>query len=143
MNGLPTGRNWWLLFAGWLAAAAASLGSLFFSEVMELSPCVLCWYQRAAMFPLALILAAALFPADPRCVRYALPVAATGALVALYHSLLFAGVIPAGMQPCTQGVPCTDESARLWSFVTIPLLSFAAFAFIIGCLLGVKKDTAT
>jgi len=142
MNGWHDGRNWWLLFAGWLAAAAASLVSLFFSEVMGLTPCVLCWYQRAAMFPLVLILAAALFPADPHCIQYALPVAAAGALAALYHSLLFAGIIPAGLQSCTQNVPCTDESARLWGFITIPLLSFTTFAFIIGCLLGVKKDTA-
>ncbi|WP_086924644.1 disulfide bond formation protein B [Variovorax sp. JS1663] len=27
---------------------AATLGSLFFTEVMQLQPCVLCWYQRIA-----------------------------------------------------------------------------------------------
>jgi disulfide bond formation protein DsbB len=101
----------WLLFAGWLVATAASLGSLFFSEVMGVIPCVLCWYQRVAMYSLAFILAVALFPTDPRSVRYALPIAIVGALTALYHFLLLAGVIPAELQPCSQGVPCTDENA--------------------------------
>ncbi len=55
--------------------------------------------------------------------------------------LLLAGVIPAEIQPCSQGVPCKDENGRLWSFITIPLLSFLAFTFIIGYLLGIKKDT--
>ena len=52
-------RSWRLLFSAWLVAMAATLGSLFFSEVMELVPCVLCWYQRIFMFPLAVVLLAA------------------------------------------------------------------------------------
>jgi hypothetical protein len=55
--------------------------------------------------------------------------------------LLLAGVIPAELQPCSPGVPCTDENARLRSFITIPLLSLLAFTFIIGCLFDIKKDT--
>jgi disulfide bond formation protein DsbB len=43
----------------WLASLAGTLGSLFFSEVMQLQPCLLCWYQRIAMFPLVLVLASA------------------------------------------------------------------------------------
>ena len=64
---------WMLVFACWAVATAATLGALFFSEVMELPPCALCWYQRIAMFPLVLILAAGLFPFDLRVIRYALP----------------------------------------------------------------------
>lgn len=55
--------------------------------------------------------------------------------------LLLAGMISAELQPGSQGVPCTDETARLWGFIKIPLLSFLAFTFIIGCLLSIKKDT--
>ena len=61
---LDTG--WLLLFAAWLLVTAASLGSLFFSEIMELPPCSLCWYQRVFMFPLVLVLFMGLFPFDPR-----------------------------------------------------------------------------
>ena len=54
-----------------LLVATATLGSLFFSEVMELPPCSLCWAQRIFMFPLAIILLQALLPLDPGVVRYA------------------------------------------------------------------------
>ena len=47
--------DWLLIFGAWLIAAGSTLGSLFFSEVMELIPCVLCWYQRIFLFPLAII----------------------------------------------------------------------------------------
>jgi disulfide bond formation protein DsbB len=49
-------RDWNLLFACWLIASGSALGSLFFSDVMGFAPCVLCWYQRVALFPLVLIL---------------------------------------------------------------------------------------
>ncbi len=45
------------LYLAWFVAVLATVGSLFFSEVMKLPPCVLCWYQRIAMYPLTIILA--------------------------------------------------------------------------------------
>ncbi len=131
--------HWNMIFVCWLIAAIATLGSLFFSEVMERVPCVLCWYQRIFMFPLAFILAVGLLPFDPRCVRYALPIAVVGWLVAFYHCLLYMGFIPESMQPCTQGVSCADVKLELFSFVTIPLLSLLAFTLIVALLLAVRK----
>ena len=97
--------GWGLLFAAWLVAAAATLGSLFFSEVMGVPVCSLCWYQRIALYPLALIMAMGLFPFDPRVLRYGLALAGAGWLIAMYHVLLLVGVVPERMQPCRQGVP--------------------------------------
>ena len=80
-----------------------------------------------------------LFPFDVRCVRYALPIAIAGWAVALYHCLLYLGVIPESMQPCTQGLSCADVKIELYGFVTIPLLSLIGFTFIIALLLLVQK----
>ncbi|MBT6325734.1 MAG: disulfide bond formation protein B, partial [Bdellovibrionales bacterium] len=44
-----------LIFFCWIIALLSTLGSLFFSEIMEFTPCVLCWYQRIAMYPLVII----------------------------------------------------------------------------------------
>ena len=126
---------WALVFGCWVVAGASTLGALFFSEVMELPPCVLCWYQRIFMFPLVILLPLGLFPFDPRIVRYALPLAVGGWLVAAFHLLLIAGIIPESMKPCTQGVPCADVQIQWLGFVTIPLLSFVAFSTI--CALAV------
>jgi len=134
-------NDWLLIFSAWLIAAVSTLGSLFFSEVMELIPCVLCWYQRIFLFPLAIILLIGLFPLDKKVVNYALPLAIIGLLFTVYHSLLFFGVIPENLQPCSQGVSCTDDNMELFGFLPIPLLALIAFLMIIILLL--KSTTRT
>ncbi len=121
---------WPFVFAAWLVATVATLGALFLSEVVGVAPCALCWYQRAFMFPLVFVLGTGLFPLDRRVVRYAAPLVAAGWLLALYHLLLTRGVIPAGMSPCTQGVPCSEDPVAWFGFVTIPLLSLLSFTAI-------------
>jgi disulfide bond formation protein DsbB len=133
-NSAPIG--WTLVFSAWLIATASTLGALFLGEVMGYAPCVLCWYQRIAMFPLVLVLAAGLFPFDRRVIRYALPLAVAGWAVALFHLALIAGWIPENIKPCQQGVPCADVQVVWLGFVTIPLLSVASFSLIAALLLA-------
>jgi len=130
---------WFLLFASWLLAAIATIGSLFFSEIMGIEPCSLCWYQRIFMYPLVVILLIGMFPPDFRVVRYALPLAVLGWGVAVYHYLLYTGYIPENMQPCSEGVSCTDIDLELLGFITIPMLSVFSFTAIIALLLGYRK----
>jgi disulfide bond formation protein DsbB len=131
--------DWAILFATWLLAAGATLGSLFFSEVMELTPCTLCWMQRIFMFPLAIILLSGLFPFDRSVVRYALPLSAIGAAVATYHLLLQLGTIPESAAPCRQGVSCSEAQLAIFGFVSIPLLSLIVFASVSGMLIWLKR----
>lgn len=123
-------RVWTPIFLAWLVAAGSTLGALFFGEVMKLPTCVLCWYQRIFMFPLVLILPMGLFPLDAKVVRYALPLGLAGLAVAVFHQLLVAGVVPETVQPCQQGVPCSQTVIEWFGFLTIPLLSVAAFSLI-------------
>ena len=134
-------KSWHWLFLAWLVALAATLAALFLGEVMGVLPCMLCWYQRIAMFPLVIILAAGLMPFDDRCVRYALPLAVAGWLVALYHCLLYWGVIPKDLVPCGEGASCTDVKAVLFGFVPVPLLSLVAFSLVVVFLSIVKKGS--
>jgi len=134
-------NDWLLIFSAWLIAAVSTLGSLFFSEVMELIPCVLCWYQRIFLFPLAIILLIGLFPLDKKVVNYSLPLAIIGLLFTVYHCLLFFGVIPENLQPCSQGVSCTDDNMELFGFLPIPLLALIAFLMIIILLLKTRSRT--
>jgi len=131
-------RRWSWIFIAWLVATVSTLGALFLGEVMGYTPCVLCWHQRIAMFPLVLVLAAGLFPFDPRVVHYALPLAVAGWLLAAFHLALVAGWIPESIKPCQQGVPCSDVQITWFGFVTIPLLSVVAFSIIAGLLLATK-----
>ena len=126
--------GWNLVFACWLIATASTLGALFFSEVMRLPPCVLCWYQRIFLFPLVVVLPIGLFPFDPKVVRYALPLSVFGGSIAVFHVLLSYGLIPESIGPCALDVPCALNQVEWFGFVSIPLLSLAAFAVIIGAL---------
>src|SRR5210317_828093 len=133
--------SWNILFFCWLVASVSAMGSLFFSYVMEFAPCVLCWYQRIFLFPLVIILATGLFPVDKSVVKYALPLAIAGWLTAAYHNLLYAGIIPESIQPCSQGVSCTEEYINLFGFLSIPMLSLLSFSAIISLLIILKMRT--
>ena len=122
----------------WIIALVASLAVLFIGEVLGQTPCVLCWFQRAFMFPLAIILGIAAFRSDRAVVPYGLALAFGGGLVAFYHSLLYVGVIPAPIVPCTGGPSCSGESMAIGG-VPLPLLSLAAFALILTRLLNFQR----
>src|SRR5688572_2943801 len=134
-----TERDWNLLFACWVIASGSALGSLFFSDVMGFAPCVLCWYQRMALFPLVLILPMGLFPFDAKAAKFALPLTAAGLLTAIYHNLLYAGLIPKSIQPCAHGVPCTEKYIEFFGFISIPLLSLLAQAAMTALLIIVMR----
>jgi len=135
--------NWTLLFLGWLLVSVSTTISLFFSSVLEYEPCVLCWYQRICLFPMTFILAAGLFPTfDKSVIKYALPLSIAGGLTAFYHTLLYAGIIPENIQPCSKGVSCTEKYIELFGFVSIPMLSFLAFSTLIALLLFLKRRTS-
>ena len=126
--------GWSLVFIAWFVVTIATAGSLFFSEVMEIPICELCWYQRVAMYPLVLILALSLFPYDPRVVRVAGALAAMGGFIALFQVLLVAGIIPEKIRPCVQGIPCSETHITLLGFLNIPTLSLLTFS-LVGILL--------
>jgi len=135
----PVRGLWPPLFLAWLIALLATAGALFLGEVMGMTPCVLCWYQRIAMFPLVVILGVGLLEPDGRSVRYTLPLAWAGWGIALYHCLIFWGVISEALAPCSKGSSCVDADVQVASFVPIPLLSLIAFTGILALLWAAKR----
>jgi disulfide bond formation protein DsbB len=123
-------HSWTMMFICWMIASIATLGSLFFSEYMQFPPCVLCWYQRIAMYPLVVIFAAATFFKTKDMFFYSFPLTVTGLFIAIYHNLLNYEIIPESASPCVQGVSCTTEYISWFGFLTIPFLSFIAFSII-------------
>lgn len=123
-------KKWILVFSAWLLAAVSTMGSLFFSEVMRLPPCILCWYQRICMYPLVVILLMGLFPYDRKVVKFSLPLALIGWVIAFYHNLLYYNILPESASPCVQGISCTTVQLNWLGFITIPLLALIAFSLI-------------
>jgi disulfide bond formation protein DsbB len=125
---------WSALFLAWLIATLATAGALFLGEVMGMTPCVLCWYQRVTMFPLVLVLGVGLLYSDQRSVRYAMLLAGVGVAIALYHCLVFWGLISEALVPCGKGPSCADLDLQVAGVVPIPLLSLIAFTAIAALL---------
>lgn len=122
---------WTLLFLAWLIALVATLGALFIGEVLGQTPCQLCWYQRIAMFPLAVILGIACLRNDFAVRQYVIPIAIAGTAFALWHNLLYFGVIPETIEQCGKTLPCTGDGMLIHGLVPIPALSLTAFGFIL------------
>ena len=114
----------------WSTALLATLGSLYFSEIMKLPPCVLCWFQRIMLYPLVFVIGTGIIRKDPDLPYYVLPLSITGLLIAVYHNLLYYGIIPESITPCSTGISCTTRQIEILGFITIPLLSLLAFTFI-------------
>lgn len=127
-----------LPYLAWIIALVGAVGSLFFSEVMDLPPCALCWYQRIALYPLVLIIGTGIIMRDRRMKIYALPFAVIGLAISIYHNLLYYGLIPEGITPCTEGVPCNAVQIEWLGFITIPLMGLGAFVALTLCLLFYK-----
>ena len=134
--------GWFWIMTAWCVALIATTGALFIGEVMGMAPCVLCWYQRIAMFPLALVLGMAFYSDDRRGAVYALPLAIAGAAVAGYHSLLAAGLVPRAWVPCAVGVSCADQKLDFFYGIELPWLSLTAFIVIAVSLCLYLRKTA-
>lgn len=128
-----------IIFLSFLVATIATLGSLFFSEIMQFVPCSMCWYQRIFMYPLVLIFLINLLYPDRFIFKYAMPIVVTGWLFSFYHNLLMFKIIPESVVPCVQGVPCSTVYINWFGFITIPFLSFIAYSTILVLLVILKK----
>jgi disulfide bond formation protein DsbB len=121
------------LALAWLVAVVATGGSLFLSEVAAFPPCILCWYQRIAMYPLVLVLGVAAWRRDPGVRPYAGPLVGVGLAIAGYHCLLQHAPSLSAVA-CDPRAPCTMDWIWEFGYVSIPLMAASAFA-LIGVLL--------
>ena len=84
------------------------------------------------MYPLVAIVGVGILRRDDTWVYTALPLAGVGLAVAIFHSLLQWGIIPAEISPCNAIVSCATKQISLLGFVTIPFVSALSFAIIVG-----------
>jgi disulfide bond formation protein DsbB len=135
-----TGR--YALLIVFLLSAGCLVGSLFIQYVVLLNPCVLCWWQRIFMYPIALITGVALIKnvKFSDIADYVLVLAIPGAAVSLYQHLL--QMLPAGsLIPCDASGDCAVRSVFEFGYITLPWLALSAFAlFILIAFIARKKN---
>lgn len=127
------------LYLAFIVAILGVFGSLYFSEVRHFAPCVLCWWQRIFLYSTTVILAVAIIKKDTKAHQYVLPLMWIGLAISLFQNLLYYGIIPEQLAPCTAGISCTTKFISWFGFVSIPLLALLAFVAIILLIMNYKK----
>lgn len=130
-----------LILLSFIISLVATLGSLFFSEVMQFIPCSMCWYQRIFMYPLVLIFLINLLYPEDKIFKYTFVLICIGLLFSIYHNLLMFGIISEDMVPCVQGVPCSTVYINWFGFITIPFLSFIAYFLLFILQIQIYKNS--
>lgn len=128
------------ILLSFIISLSATLGSLFFSEIMQFVPCSMCWYQRIFMYPLVFIFLINLLYPDDKVFKYTFILILIGFLFSIYHNLLMFGIISEDMVPCVQGIPCSTIYLNWFGFITIPLLSFVAYFLLFILQLLIYKN---
>lgn len=124
-----------------LVAAVATGGSLYLSEVAHFVPCRLCWYQRAAMYPLVPVLGLAAWRGWWPARRVALAVAVAGGLVSCWHILVENFPSLESATACDPANPCSLIWVRRLGYLTIPTMALSAFALIAALMLIGRPPT--
>lgn len=124
-----------ILYLIWVFSLIATLGSLYFSEILKYEPCKLCWIQRILMYPIAINGAIAVIRKDYNYVFYAIPLSVLGILISGYHYGIQKSLFSFGSNDFCGRVSCFGQYVNWFGFISIPLLSLVAFTII--TLLGV------
>ncbi len=91
------------------------------------------------MYPLVIILGAAIVMEVTNFEYIVLTMTAIGGLISIYHNLLQYRIIPESLAPCSAGVSCTINYHFWFGFLTVPLLSLIVFVVITACMLIYRK----
>lgn len=118
-------------------ALAATLGSLFYSEIAEFPPCDLCWFQRIFMYPLVVLLGLAWVKKDKRISFYSLPLAMIGLIFSVYHNYIYYTAKESNF--CSIINPCTQKYIVGFDYISIPFMALIAFIAISLLLLFKRK----
>lgn len=119
------------LYCAWLLSLISVLFSMYFSDVKHLEPCHMCWLQRIALFPLALILGVACYRGFLGISIYVLPQLILGFLIAIYQITIQEIPDFNPIDICGGGPSCSQKQLIGLGPITIPMLSATAFLLLI------------
>jgi disulfide bond formation protein DsbB len=137
------------LFFGGIVALTATAGSLFYSEVLGYTPCLLCWYQRILMYPIVALFAVALIAKARDVYKYVLALSIPGFVLATYHyfvqifDITTNCVAPGGRELIEEAGQCTMRYVFDFGFLSIPFMAAVAFLLItLISLLALRRDVS-
>jgi disulfide bond formation protein DsbB len=105
----------------------AIVGSLVYQYVLGYPPCILCWYQRIAIFAVGIVLFTSDIRNDKTLQRQVLIFSITGALVAIFHNII--DIFPTRVDVCGTGPSCLARYVYEFGYITIPMMSLTVLLF--------------
>lgn len=132
------------LWIGLALVLGGIVSSLFYSEILGIAPCGLCWLQRVFLYPQAILFALAIWKKERAVADYSIALSIFGGAVALYqHYLQMGGT---NVLPCpaiaTAAADCSVRFLFEFGYITFPLMSFTVFAFLIIIMLFVRSRSS-
>jgi hypothetical protein len=121
-------------------ALVTTLGSLYYSDVAGYPPCILCWYQRIAIYPQTIVLGVAVLRRDREVWRTSVPLAAIGLILSVWHVVIER--FPALAGPCDPSNPCTLRWVEEFGFLTIPTMALIAGSSFIALTLLARSASS-
>ena len=110
-------------------AGVAMAASLYYSEYVGFIPCEYCWYQRIAMYPLAVLLGVGVVSRARVASRYIVPIAVIGLALSIYHYQM--QLFPNQANTCSGGISCAGRYVEQFGFVSIPFMAGCGFLTIL------------
>lgn len=143
LEGIAKFLHEWGLWIAFLSAAAASLVTIVHTGIFGLPPCPLCWWQRAFLYPQAIMFGIAALMRDRMIAGYSIALSVIGLGIGVYHHIL--QMYPMGSLPCPAegGVSCGQILFLQFGYITYPMMAISAFAFLIVLMLFVRPLEAS
>lgn len=114
-----------------------AVGSLIYQYVLGYPPCLLCWYQRIAIFSIAIILFTADIRVSKLLQKQVLVLSILGTLIAIFHNII--DIFPTGVDTCGTGPSCLARYVYEFGYITIPMMSLTVLVFGIVIPLIVRR----
>ena len=124
-----------------IVTLTAVASSLLYSDVFNMSPCKLCWYQRIFIFPQFIILGIAVWKGFTQEIRsYCIALACIALPISIYHYALQTIDAPAihSFAPCDvtgQAPSCSGYYVRMYDYITIPLMALTSSVLVLVLML--------
>ena len=125
---------------GLLCAAAiaiiATVSPLIFSFVYYFDPCLLCWFQRVFMFPLAILLPIMYLRDDYKNKIYIFILASIGLCIGIYHYItqllnIYSDHAVSGCSADPSATQCSATYFVEFGYITIPAMAITGFILIL------------
>lgn len=138
LSGIVNLIHRWGLWLAFFATLFGSAMTLFYSEILGIPPCPLCWIQRAFLYPQVVLFGIALWKGSSRVFLVSILLSLLGLAVAVYHHAL--QMFPDALPCLAEGAVCAQRHIFEFGYITFPMMAVTLFAFLIALMLIVRPS---